>query len=69
MKNLQHGIQVNISKNNGTKETVLKSHIRRVPARLITFLFGDVREIVVLRPGESVNSVIIKEVKGEAVNE
>ena len=55
MKNLQHRIQVNIAKKNGTKEAVVGSCIRRIPARLITFLFGEAREIVVLKPGESVS--------------
>lgn len=68
MKNLQHRIQVNIAKKNGTKEAVVGSCIRRIPARLITFLFGEAREIAVLKPGESVRSVIINEVKGEEVN-
>lgn len=68
MKNLQHRIRVNIAKKNGTKETVVGSSIRRVPAKLINHLFGEAREIVVLKPGETVRSVIINEVKGEEVN-
>ena len=67
MKNLQHRIQVNIAKKNGTKEAVVGSCIRRVPAKLINLLF-EAREIVVLKPGETVRSVIINEVKGEEVN-
>lgn len=68
MKNLHHRIQVNIAKKNGTKEVVIGSCVRRVSARLIHLLFGEAREIVVLKPGESVRSVIINEVKGEEVN-
>lgn len=69
MKNLQHRIQVNIAKKNGTKEAVVGSCIRRVPAKLIiNLLFGEARESVVLKPGETVRSVIINEVKGEEVN-
>lgn len=44
------------------------SCIRRVPAKLINLLFGEAREIVVLKQGETVRSVIINEVKGEEVN-
>ena len=68
MKNLQHRIQVNIAKKNGTKEAVVGSCIRRVPAKLINLRFGEAIEIVVLKPGETVRSVIINEVKGEEVN-
>ena len=68
MKNLQHRIQVNIAKKNGTKEAVVGSCIRRVPGKLINLLFGEAREIVVLKPGETVRSVIIREVKAEEVN-
>lgn len=68
MKNLQHRIQVNIAKKNGTKEAVVGSCIRRVPAKLINLFFGEAREIVVLKPSETVRSVIINEVKGEEVN-
>ncbi len=68
MKNLQHRIQVNIAKKNGTKEAVVGSCIRRVSAKLINLLFWEAREIVVLKPGETVRSVIINEVKGEEVN-
>lgn len=38
MKNLQHRIQVNIAKKNGTKEAVVGSCIRRIPARLNHFI-------------------------------
>lgn len=61
MKNLHHRVQVNIAKKNGTKEAVFGSCKHRVPARLLPLLFGDAREIIVLKPGESVSSVIINE--------
>lgn len=39
MKNLQHRIQVNIAKKNGTKEAVVGSCIRRIrEANKITFV-------------------------------
>lgn len=65
MKNLHHRVQVNITKKNGTKEAVFGSCRHRVPDRLLHLLFGDTREIIVLKPGESVSSVIINEEKGE----
>lgn len=68
MKNLQHKIQVNIAKKNGTKEAVVGSCIHRVPTRLIKLFFGEARENVVLKPGKTVRSVVINEIKGEEVN-
>lgn len=68
MKNLQHRVQVNITKKNRMKEAVFGSCRYRVPARLLHLLFGEAREIIVLKPGESVRSVIINEEKGEQIN-
>lgn len=42
---------------------MVDSCIRRVPAKLINLLFGEAREIVVLKSGGTVRNVIINEVK------
>ncbi len=36
----------------------------RLPAGLIRFLFGDFTQVYLLKPGQSVESVDVKEVKG-----
>lgn len=65
---LKHRVRINIADRNGQKQEVLQSEHRSVPKRLLTFLFGESCEVLVLRPGKSVKSIEIKEVRGN-VNE
>ncbi len=48
---------------------VIQCGIRHIPRRLIRFLFGDCAEILVLKPGETVKSVEIKESGEETIRE
>ena len=48
---------------------VIKSGIKHIPRRLIRFLFGDCAEVLVLKPGETVKTVEINEVKGDCTCE
>ena len=62
---IQHTVRIHVAQPNGNLP-VIKSGIKHIPRRLIRFLFGDCAEVLVLKPGETVKSVEIKEVKGEA---
>lgn len=64
MKNLQHKVRVNISDRDGHKRTVLNGTVKRFPQRLLTLLFGDFTEVLVLTPGQTVKTVEIHEIKG-----
>lgn len=61
MKSLKHVVRINIADKEGNKQEVLQSRKIRIPKRLLTFLFGDFCEILVLTPGETVQSVVIQE--------
>ena len=62
--NLKHKVQINVARDNGNqKNAVIKSGIRRVPQRLLKFLFGGFTEVLVLAPGRSVQSVEIHEIE------
>ncbi len=61
---IQHTVRIHVAQSDGTLP-VIKSGIRHIPRRLIRFLFGDCAEVLVLKPGETVKTVEIKEVKGE----
>ncbi len=61
---IQHTVRIHVAQSDGTLP-VIKSGIRRIPRRLIRFLFGDCAEVLVLKPGETVKTVEIKEVKGD----
>lgn len=62
---LKHKVRINIADRNGHKQEVLQSEHRSIPKRLLTFLFGEFCEILVLTPGETVQGIEIKEMRGE----
>lgn len=61
---LKHKIKINIADRNGHRQEILQSEQRSIPKRLLTFLFGEFCEILVLSPGESVQGIEIKEMRG-----
>jgi hypothetical protein len=44
---------------------VLESGHIRLPKKLLTFLFGEFCEVLVLTPGETVQGVEIQEMRGD----
>lgn len=58
---LQHRVQINVAQGVSGTQGVLSSSGRRVPARLLRFLFGEYSEVLVLKPGKTVKSVEIHE--------
>jgi hypothetical protein len=58
---LQHRVQINVAQGGGGNQRVLGSRGRRIPTRLLRFLFGECSEVLVLTPGKSVRSVEIHE--------
>ena len=62
---LKHKIKINIADRNGHKQEVLQSEHRSIPKKLLTFLFGDFCEVLVLTPGETVQGIEIKEMRGD----
>lgn len=69
--NLQHRVQINVARKDGSqKKAVVKSGISKIPQKLLNFLFGEFTEILVLTPGQSVQSVEIHEIgKGGTAHE
>ncbi len=69
--NLQHRVLINVARKDGSqKKAVVKSGISKIPQRLLNFLFGEFTEILVLTPGQSVQSVEIHEIgKGGTAHE
>ena len=58
---IQHKVRINIADRNGNKKEVLQSEHISLPKRLLTFLFGEFCEILVLKPGQTVQGIEIKE--------
>lgn len=62
--NLNHKVRINIVSKNGTQTTVLTGTLKKIPLRLLSWLFGEFTEVLVLTPGKSVESVEIQETGG-----
>lgn len=60
---LKHRITINVSDPDGRKACVLKGAQRRLPARLVKLLFGGFTQVYLLAPGQTVESVDVREVK------
>lgn len=60
---LKHKIIINVSDPNGKKARLLRGADMRLPSRIIKFLFGDFTQVYLLAPGQTVESVDVKEIK------
>lgn len=60
---LKHRIRINVT-DEKSKTKVLEGADRRLPMRLLRFLFGEFTTVYLLSPGQSVESVEVHEVKG-----
>jgi hypothetical protein len=65
---LKHKVQISIA-SGATKKPVLKSGVKHIPYRILTALFGEFTEVLVLTPDQSVAAVEIHELKGGSFNE
>ena len=59
---MTHSVQVNVTRDTGQKEPILRSQRRKLPQRLLTWLFGAQMNVLVLVPGKTVDSVLIREI-------
>ncbi|WP_394870342.1 hypothetical protein [Clostridium butyricum] len=66
---MRHKVCINVTDVNGQKQTVLKGGVRNIPRRILTALLGENTKVLVLTPGESVESVEIHEVEGGILHE
>ena len=60
---VKHRIVINVSDSDGRRENVLKGADGKLPARLLKFLFGEFTQVYLLSPGQTVESVDIREVE------
>ena len=60
---LKHNVRINVA-GKGGKQTVLQSSHMSIPKRLLTFIFGDFCDVLVLTPGNSVRGIEIRELRG-----
>lgn len=60
---VKHRIVINVSDSGERRENVLKGADVKLPARLLKFLFGEFTQVYLLSPGQTVESVDIREIE------
>ena len=60
---MKHKVTINVADRAGNKQTVLQSGTISLPKRLLTFLFGEFTDVLVLTPAASVEGIEITEVE------
>ena len=60
---IKHKVIINVTDENGNNMKILRGGQLTLPQRIIKFLFGDYRQVFLLDPGQSVQSVDVKEIK------
>lgn len=60
---IKHKVTINVSKPSGNKNQVIQSRKRTIRSRLFNSLFGRKVNLLVITPGDTVESVEIKEIK------
>lgn len=59
---MRHKIVINVSSNPDGEAPVLEAAERWLPRRLAKWMFGDYVQLYMLKPGQSVENVVVKEV-------
>lgn len=60
---LRHKVTINVAKPNGENNSVIQSTRKTIRTRMLDFLFGKKASLLVITPGDSVETVEIKEIK------
>ena len=61
---IKHKVCINIAKPGSTPSPVIRSGTLQIRKRILNFLFGKQVNVLVLSPGDSVQTVEIHELKG-----
>lgn len=68
--NMKHQVTINVTRPDGIRSPVLKSGSQTIRSKLLNLLFGEEIGLIVITPGDSVETVEIKEIrKGKAEHE
>lgn len=60
---LKHKVTINVANLGGIRDPVLKSGSKKIRSRLLGLLFGEMVGVIVITPGDSVETVEIKEIR------
>lgn len=60
---MKHQVVINVSDSKGKKTRVLKGAQLTLPKRIVQWLFGEYTQVFIMKPGQTIQSVDVKEVK------
>lgn len=60
---LKHKVTINVTKPGGSRSPVIQSSRQTIRGKLLDFLFGKKVSLLVVTPGDSVETVEIREIK------
>ena len=60
---IKHKVTINVTDEKGNNVKILRGGQLTLPQKIIKFLFGDYRQVFLSDPGQSVQSVDVKEIK------
>ncbi|KYG28203.1 hypothetical protein [Alkalihalobacillus trypoxylicola] len=60
---LKHKVTINVAKTGGDRSPVIQSSRKTIRSRMLDFLFGKKVSLLVITPGDSVETVEIRELK------
>ncbi len=60
---IKHKVCINIAEKDGASSPVIRSGTMQIRKKLLDFLFGQQVNVLVLSPGDSVQTVEIRELK------
>lgn len=60
---LKHKVTINVAKPGGERSSVIQSSRKTIRSKLLDWLFGKKVSLLVITPGDSVETVEIKEIK------
>jgi hypothetical protein len=60
---LKHRVTINVAKPGGEGRPVIQSSKRMMRSKLLDLLFGKEESLIVITPGDSVETVEIREIK------
>lgn len=62
----RHKVRINLEDCEGRKQMILQSESISLPKKLLTLLFGEFTDVLVLTPGDTVRGIEIREMRGDA---
>lgn len=62
----RHKVRINLEDCEGHKQMILQSESISLPKKLLTLLFGEFTDVLVLTPGDTVRGIEIREMRGDA---